>query len=116
MTISFSEDNERFSRITEEMYATYQKKNADYGNALGSAIDSLGFVAGVTLLHIKVSRAKSLLVDCKEAQVKDESIVDTLTDLANYAILLRMEVEKRLTQSSETVSKEPQMDIVNLLD
>lgn len=41
----------------------------------------------------KLMRASNLLT--REAKVVDESILDTLSDLANYAMILRMLIESK---------------------
>ena len=45
----------------------------------------------------KLNRFKSLIKTRDEYMVKDESIKDTLLDLANYAILTYMYVQNKLT-------------------
>ena len=45
-------------------------------------------------LEDKLNRLKSLTVNNKAQQVNDESIEDTLLDLANYAIMAVMELKK----------------------
>ena len=41
----------------------------------------------------KLQRISNLLE--KEAEVKDESILDTLQDLSNYSLILRVYIESR---------------------
>lgn len=84
-----------FHELLEEMREIHNRKNADYGNGkqLGNFEEAKDF--GVTafqgvLVRIsdKYSRIKSLSKrENNEGEVKDESIEDTLLDLANYAIL-----------------------------
>lgn len=83
----------RFSEITTEMAETYTRKNSDYGDSFGQSVKEFGPVAGVVRISDKFNRLKSLLSAEKEQMVSDESIMDTLTDMANYCIMLRMELE-----------------------
>lgn len=83
----------RFSEITTEMAETYARKNSDYGDSFGQSVKEFGPVAGVVRISDKFNRLKSLLSAEKEQMVSDESIMDTLTDMANYCIMLRMELE-----------------------
>ena len=78
-----AESVERFTEITNNMAKTYAAKNHDYGNSFEESLDEFGLVASVVRLGDKMNRTKSLIK--KEAQVKDESIKDTLLDMANYA-------------------------------
>ena len=86
------EHNDDFDVITEQMHDIYIKKNHDYGNSFDKSIDELGIVAAVTRMSDKMERLKSLVK--KESEVKDESVQDTLLDLANYAIMTVMYLKK----------------------
>lgn len=70
----------------------YNRKNADYGNSFDKSLDEFGLVASVVRMSDKMERIKSLTN--KEAEVKDESIEDTLIDLANYAIMTVLWMKK----------------------
>lgn len=81
-------DLDPFLEITEEMYQTYLKKNADYGNSFDQSLDEFGLTAAVVRMQDKLNRLKKLSRNFEEApEVVDESVGDTLLDLANYAIL-----------------------------
>lgn len=82
-----------FEKITKEMVDTYTRKNHDYGDSFGESITKYGPIAGLVRLSDKWNRLNSLILN-GDAKVKDESIVDTLTDLACYAIMLRMEMTR----------------------
>lgn len=81
-----------FMDITTNMAKTYAAKNHDYGNSFEQSLDEFGLVASVVRLGDKMNRIKSLIK--KEAQVKDESIKDTLLDLATYSIMTLMWLNK----------------------
>jgi hypothetical protein len=83
---------QRFKEITSDMAETYRRKNSDYGDSFGQSIREFGFVAGVVRISDKFNRLKSLLSG-KEQKVNDESVQDTLLDMANYCIMLKMEME-----------------------
>lgn len=94
-----AESVEKFTEITSNMAKTYAAKNHDYGNSFEQSLDKFGLVASVVRLGDKMNRIESLTK--KEAQVKDESIKDTLLDMANYAIMTVMWMDKKWrTQSS----------------
>ena len=81
-----------FTALTQEMAQTYEAKNADYGNSFDKSLDEFGLVASLVRMTDKLNRAKQL--SRQEAHV-DESMRDTLMDLANYAVMtvLWMEAE-----------------------
>ena len=80
--------------ICDELYETYKKKNADYGNSFGNSLDKHGLIAGIIRMDDKMSRLISLNSK-KEQQVMDESLRDTLMDLANYAIMSVMWLDEQ---------------------
>lgn len=88
-----AESMEKFTEITSNMAKTYAAKNHDYGNSFEQSLDKFGLVASVVRLGDKMNRIESLTK--KEAQVKDESIKDTLLDMANYAIMTVMWMDKK---------------------
>ena len=85
-----------FKNICEEMLSTFERKNHDYGDSFGESIEKYGLIAGLVRLSDKWNRLNSLIMGKKEVKVKDESTIDTLTDLACYAIMLRMEIESQV--------------------
>lgn len=81
---------EQFKQLTTQMAETYERKNHDYGDSFGQSIEEFGLVAAAVRMNDKMNRFKSLIT--KDAQVADESLRDTLLDLANYAIMTAMEL------------------------
>ena len=76
------------------MNALYERKNHDYGNSFSDTFEKLGAVSAVTRMYDKMNRIVSL-VSTKEQKVNDESLRDTLIDIANYAVMTIMELDKR---------------------
>ena len=74
------------------IHETYVKKNTDYGDSFGESIKDFGYIAGLVRISDKWNRIKNLLSG-SEAQVNDESVKDTLLDMANYCIMLYMEIK-----------------------
>lgn len=73
-------------KICTDMTELYAKKNADYGNSFAKLREE--YPAAICIrLQDKMNRLKSLIVDGNPQQVSDESIEDTLMDIANYAIM-----------------------------
>lgn len=83
----------RFENILELMYKIYEKKNHDYGNSFSQSVHSYGPIAGLTRIGDKFHRLESLILK-GEQKVQDESINDTLIDMANYCVMLRMALEQ----------------------
>ena len=86
---------ERHSEITKQLNEIYIAKNTDYGDAFGDTFKKLGIISAVTRIADKTNRLMSLSAKTEaERNVKDETIKDTLMDLANYAIMTLIEVEE----------------------
>lgn len=80
-----------FKSITDTMFDTYKKKNADYGSSFDELYDEFGITSALIRLKDKYNRIKSLSQK-QDIQVKSESVEDTLLDMANYAILTVMKM------------------------
>lgn len=89
-------DKDLHRKILDEIHHTYKIKNADYGNSFGEQYHEYGLLSSLIRLDDKMRRLKQL--NKQEAQVKDESIRDTVLDLANYAIMTVMELDKQLNK------------------
>lgn len=85
---------EQFKQIASNMIDTYSRKNHDYGNSFDQSLDNFGLIASAIRIGDKMNRFESLIK--KVAQVKDESLRDTLLDMANYAIMTIMWIDNNL--------------------
>lgn len=81
-----------FNDILNELYDIYTRKNHDYGNSTTATYNKFGMTSYAVRLTDKVSRL-STLCSGETAQVNDESLRDTLLDIANYAILAIMDLD-----------------------
>ena len=93
-TIPKTEDEFRHRKILAEMADTFSKKNSDYGNAFEEILDDFGASYAVGRLKEKHKRLTKLITSNKQ-EVEDESIEDTLLDMANYAVLTTMWLQKQ---------------------
>ena len=83
---------EQHKKICNELTKIYDQKNHDYGDSFGKGFKEYGMTMPCIRLEDKLLRLKSLTVQNKEQQVSDESIEDTLLDLANYTIMTILEL------------------------
>lgn len=84
---------EKHKELCEQLNYIYWRKNQDYGDSFHATFLEEGMAMSRIRLSDKLARFKKLSLGV-EAQVKDESIVDTLMDLANYAIMTVLELEE----------------------
>ena len=88
-------DNEkRFRQKVEKLAEVYVAKNKDYGDSFTRSLDKRGIVASIVRMEDKMNRIDSL--HDKPTTEVDESLVDSLEDLANYAIMTAIWLEKQV--------------------
>jgi hypothetical protein len=87
-----SSNSETYKKLLQEKHDVYVRKNADYGNSFEDQFNEYGLLSAIIRLDDKLRRLKQLRNS--EAKVKDESIRDTALDLANYADMLVMALDK----------------------
>ena len=80
---------EMHRNICEGLTALYERKNHDYGDSFAKSYREYGMTMPCIRLEDKLNRLKTLIKN--ESLVSDESIEDTLLDLANYAIMTVIE-------------------------
>lgn len=83
-----------FESVLDEMKELHAKKDKDYGSAFHKSFEEFGVTAGVVRLNDKMERVKSLVKNGK-VEVKDESLLDSLEDLACYAVMLYVELKNK---------------------
>tara|TARA_R110002012_G_scaffold118703_2_gene267663 strand:+ start:442 stop:804 length:363 start_codon:yes stop_codon:yes gene_type:complete len=90
-----------FEVITEDMFELFKKKQADYGPTnigMGSRTvetdqDVQKSMIGLAVrMNDKIQRLMNLVLDRKEPN--NESVDDTLIDIANYAVMAKIVIDK----------------------
>ena len=97
---------EQFKKIVDGMYELTSRKNSDYAgadDAFRNFRESEGFgisVPKAVMVRIsdKWSRIKNLID--KPGKVADESITDTILDLAVYSIILKLTLDEQNQKSN----------------
>lgn len=78
----------QFRNISEKITMLYKRKNADYGDSFTTSVRKYGVIAALTRISDKFNRLEHLMLrQDNQAQVKDETLQDTLQDLAAYSIM-----------------------------
>lgn len=93
-------DADKFEAITKKMHSIFRKKNHDYGNSFEQSLNEEGLAASRIRMGDKWNRFKQLSKGGKTL-VKDESLRDTLIDMANYAIMTVMWMDKQQRYNSD---------------
>lgn len=82
-------DKYEHMKVCKKLNQIYKKKNHDYGDSFTETYNELGLISCITRMNDKMNRLKSLAKSGNN-EVKDETISDTLLDLANYSIMTYM--------------------------
>lgn len=100
----------RHQQICDGLNQLYARKNHDYGDSFHQTFVEEGLAMARIRLGDKFSRFKTLSrispTDSTQQQVTDESIRDTLLDLANYAIMTVLELDQAEVERTEPYSGE----------
>ena len=78
--------------ITDAIHKTFKSKRQDYGQTTTMLLKKYGPVSMLTLLYTKLERIDNLTMNNKTPN--NESVRDSLLDLANYCIIWLVEMEK----------------------
>lgn len=79
--------------ILKQLETLLIKKNKDYNNSFDRTVDEYGYVVIAIRLEDKINRLNNLIKNNNE--VKDESIEDTLLDIAGYCVLSLIYLENK---------------------
>lgn len=80
-------------KLCEEFHQIYLDKNDDYGDAFSKLYREVGFLTGYTKIADKFYRIQALNKKGEENRKIDETIRDSLMDMANYCMLTVMEMD-----------------------
>lgn len=86
-------NNSNMSKAHEELLDIFKKKNSDYGNSFENSLQEHGIIAAIVRMEDKMSRLSNLSNNKSNQKVNDESIIDTLKDLSNYALMTAVWLE-----------------------
>lgn len=80
-----------FRAIQDKLVNIYAKKNHDYGDSFNEGCNELGVGYAFSRIFDKTKRfqtlAKGVMTNCLSIEVQDETIEDTIMDLANYCMM-----------------------------
>lgn len=80
--------------ICDKLHQTYVQKNQAYGDSFAESVKKFGLVAAATRMEDKHNRITNLIQN-PDVDKGDESLKDSLLDLANYCIMTAMILDER---------------------
>lgn len=93
--------------LCKKLNRIYFKKNKDYGDSFSKSFEKRGMAAAMTRMEDKWNRLDNLTLNPDNIKVKDESIEDTMLDLANYLLMTYMElqIQKEKAKQEEEIKE-----------
>ncbi len=85
----------RHKKICNSLNDVYKLKNSKYGDSFGQSVREFGYIAALTRMSDKYNRIKQLILSKEDGGDTDESLEDSLLDLANYCIMTTMELNNK---------------------
>ena len=106
---------QKYMDVINKLKETFLKKNHDYGSSVKKNYDKFeayGKNEGLKYVFGRIAekhdRLESLIYGAHTNQVTDESVEDTLLDMANYAILAAVSIQEHKTNSVQEHKTNPQ--------
>ena len=92
----------RHKELCEQMNAVYTEKNKNYGDSFGISVKKYGMIAALTRISDKFNRLEQLILTRSDG-TKDESLIDTMLDMANYCLMTVMEIEDEANATTKAL-------------
>lgn len=92
---------EQYDKEQDHLRLVFETKNKAYGDSFFVSMDKYGPMAALVRIHDKHMRMDQLI---HGAKANDESLLDTVEDMANYCTMFAMWLkENHLTKSEKSV-------------
>lgn len=92
LTIKAKVNEEDMKNTFKNMLETFVLKNKKYGNSFEVSIDKYGSIAALTRISDKFNRIENLILS-NDSGTSDETVIDTLLDMANYCVMTAIYME-----------------------
>ena len=92
--------------LCTQMHELCVAKNKRYGDSFSKTVQHYGLISALTRMSDKWNRIETLILS-RADESADESLIDSLTDLANYCIMTVCEIQDSgpKVKTSETISQ-----------
>lgn len=90
-----------YEEVMQKLHDVYVKKNSDYGDSFSKSLNKYGEVAAMVRIEDKKNRLDSLFGKENDRMVVNESLDDTIEDIANYFIMWRAWRQRQKTLETE---------------
>lgn len=83
---------DKLKKLQDEQLKLYELKNKKYGDSFGISVKKYGLISALTRMSDKWNRIENLILN-DDNGTEDESLIDSLKDLSNYALMTVIELE-----------------------
>lgn len=83
---------EHFNALADKEKEIYKQKNEKYGNSFDKSVEKYGLISALTRISDKFNRLETLILN-HDNGTDDESLIDTLMDMANYCNMTILALE-----------------------
>ncbi len=91
--VSNNDNVAQFRILANELSDLYKQKNEAYGDSFGKSVEKYGKVSALTRMSDKWNRLENLMMN-EDIDSGDESVIDTLKDLASYCLMTIIELKR----------------------
>ena len=88
-------------KALSKMGDVFAVKNKKYGNSFEISLDKYGIIAALTRISDKFNRVENLIIN-NDKGTDDESLLDTLLDMANYCVMTAVYLKNGGTKNEKT--------------
>ena len=106
--MTIEQEIDMFANYTKCLTEMFARKRADYGQTTTETFDRFGPVSMLVRMHDKLGRLDNLLGTGRIPN--NESVEDTLFDLANYCLITLLELQKQREHRLEDTSSLKQIN------
>ena len=97
-------NNASVRQALNEMGDVFAIKNQKYGNSFELSLDKYGLIAALTRISDKFNRIENLILT-NDKGTADESVIDTLLDMANYCVMTAVYIHNAEREKNEKDGK-----------
>lgn len=94
---------EKHKNLCDEIHKVCVFKNERYGDSFSNTVKKYGTIAALTRMSDKWQRIEQLMLHKGMAKGSDESLEDSLKDLANYCLMTVCELQEQTEDTATTI-------------
>lgn len=86
---------DKITEVCSQLATLLKEKNKKYGDSFTKTAQQYGNIVIPLRINDKLNRLNQILINGEKDNMPDESVLDTLIDIAGYAVLSKIYLEER---------------------